>query len=182
LHHVVDIQKRVNAILLVSNLEGQFEIFSSGFWGESVHGDLAWAEVTHERRERHSISPGSREILDIDVAVATSFALDPKEERLLDKVGFRGEVFVLLSFILLLRSTPSFPLQRDHSGSDVGLLHPGLSVDSLNRLHHLLQDVQSVACVHVDPVNHARHGCCCLVAVAVVAVAVVAVVALTAEA
>jgi len=169
-HHIVDVKKRVDAELLVRRLKGQFEVLSSGFGSEFVHGDFARAEVAYEGREGHSVRPGSREILNVDVTL--DFVLNPKEECLFDEVCLGSKVFVLLSFVLF-GSSPGFSLELDHSGSDVGLLHPGLLVDGLNGFHHLLQNVQPVTRANVDTVDDARHGDCWLLLVAVVVTVVV---------
>jgi len=155
-HHVVDVQKRVNAELLIRNLEGHFEVLSSGFWREFIDGDFSRAEMVDECSKGHAIRPGSREVLNVDVTISGGFILNPEEERLFDEVGFRGEVLVL-AFVLLPGAASCFPLKLDHSCPDSGFLHPGLLVDGLDGLHHLLQNVQPVARVHIDAVQNARH-------------------------
>jgi len=156
-HHIIHVQQRIDPEILISHLEGNFKVLSPGLRREFVNGDFSGAEMVDESGESHAVGPRAREVLDVDVSIADGFVLDPEQQRLFDEIRFRSKVFVL-SFLLLLRSAPGLPLELDHSGPDISLLRPRVVVDGLNRLHHLRENVHSVAGRHVDAVDHARHG------------------------
>jgi len=77
-HHVLHVQKRVHPEFFVRNLEGPLEVLLPGLGGEFVHWDFSRAEMVDQSHESHAIRPRSREILNVDVAVAAGFVLDPE--------------------------------------------------------------------------------------------------------